>query len=175
MMDTKIGKRKSYRIEQQAGDAERVGMVRATYHLNSDAAAFRQSLMDEVVLLTAATHSESMTAFAAIARAKSGQPSALDRVILRDADDAAESLQTVIEKMADCEDLLQALLADLHGMATNLNQITHKINWLKDDLDEDELVAALALVEGLRKNFVAPIRRQVKHIEEVMERGDIAI
>lgn len=171
----KTNKRKSYRIEERTGDAERVQLVRNTYKLNSDAAVFRQSLMDEVVLLTAATHPKSMTAFAAISRAKSGQPSALDRVLLRNADDAEKSLQTVTAQMADCEDLLQALLSDLHGMATNLNQITHKINWLKDDLDEDEFVAALALIEGLRKDFVAPIRRQLKHIEGVMERGDITI
>lgn len=171
----KNNKRKSYRIEERTGDAERVQLVRTTYKLTNDAAAFRQSLMDEVVLLTASTHPESMTVFAAIARAKSGQPSALDRVILRDADDAPGSLQNVTEKMADCSDLLQAMLHDLHGMATNLNQITHKINWLKDDLDEDTLVAALGLVEGLRDDFVAPIRRQVKHLEGVMERGNIAI
>lgn len=172
---TKTSKRKSYRIEEQAGDAERVTMIRNTYHLTNDASAFRQALRDEVMLLTAATHPESMTAFAAISRAKSGQPSALDRVLLRDADDAEKPLRTVTAQMADCEDLLQALLSDLHGMAINLNQITHKINWLKDDLDEDELVAALALIEGLRKDFVAPIRRQFKHLERVMERGDTAI
>lgn len=172
MTMTKTKKRKSFRIEEQAGDAECVTMIRNTYHLTNDAAAFRQALRDEVVLLTAATQPEYMTAVAAITRAKTGPVSAMDRVLLRDADGAAESLQLVTAQMADCEDLLQSLLSDLHGMAMNLNQITHKINWLKDDLDEDELVAALALVEGLRKDFVAPVRRQVKHLEGVIGRGN---
>lgn len=172
---TKTNKRKSYRIEERTGDAEHVMMVRNTYHLKSDADAFRQAMRDEVTLLLAASNPAKMTAYAAIARAKTGQPSALDRVLLRDTNGASDALQSVTEKMADCEDLLQALLADLHGMATNLNQISRHVNALHDDLDEDTLVAALGLVEGLRDDFVAPIRRQLKHLEGVVERGNSAI
>ncbi|MFC6202044.1 plasmid mobilization relaxosome protein MobC [Lactiplantibacillus nangangensis] len=171
----KTNKRKSYRIEEQLGDAVAVQMVRETYNLNSDAAVFRQALRDEVLLLTLATNPEKMTATAAISRAKSGGVSAVDRVLLAANGNAPDTLQRTNDLMADCDDSLIAMLSDLHGMATNLNQISHHINALHDDLDEDTLVAALALVEGLRDRFVVPIKGDITHVKEVLNDGNPTI
>ncbi|MCT4444453.1 plasmid mobilization relaxosome protein MobC [Lactiplantibacillus argentoratensis] len=175
MMDGKYGKRKSYRIEQQSGDAEHVIMIRSAYHLTNDAAAFRQAMQDEILLLTAAKDPEKMTAMAAISRAKGGSVSALDRVLLSNNEGKFDELQAVSEKMIVCDDMLQALLTELHGMATNLNQIVHHLNRLGNDLNEDILVQALSLVEGIRDSFVASIISRVKHLEEVTQRGNPSI
>lgn len=171
----KTNKRKSYRIEERLGDAVAVQMVRTTYHLTSDAAVFRQALRDEILLLTLATEPEKMTVMAAISRAKSGRVSAVDRVLLAANGNAPDTLQRTNDLMADCDDSLTAILTDLHGMATNLNQISHHINALHDDLDEDTLVAALALVEGLRDNFVAQIREEVTHLKGVIANGNVTV
>ena len=112
---------------------------------------------------------------AAISRAKSGHVSAIDRVLLAANGNAPDTLQRIDDLVSDCDDSLTAILTDLHGMATNLNQISHHINALHDDLNEDTLVAALALVEGLRDKFVVPIKGDVTHVKEVLTDGDITI